>query len=232
MLRMTSALHAEKRTERGKGLRALRAAGKLPAVLYGPKEAATALWLSCSEFEKVFKEAGESTVIALSGLDEDKDVLVQDIMHHPLTSAPLHVDFYAIEKGKKVMVNVPLAFIGEAPVEKIGGLLTKVLHELEIEAMPKDLPHQIEIDVSSITGFDSQITVADISVPAGVTVLNNREEVVVVAQEAKEEAEAPVEQVDMSAIEVEEKGKKEAESPGEEPKEEEKKRPAADIARR
>ena len=206
---MTATLYAEARTERGKRLRRLRAAGKLPAVLYGPKEVSVALSLLLREFEKVFREAGESTVITLAGLDEDKDVLVQDIAYDPVTSAPVHVDFYAIEKGKKVTVNVPLEFIGEAPVEKIGGVLTRVLYELEIEAMPKDLPHQIEIDVSSITGFDSQITVADISAPAGVVILNAPEEVVVVAEEAKEEAEAPVEQVDMSAIEVEEKGKKE-----------------------
>lgn len=210
---MTTTLHADVRTERGKRARALRARGILPAVLYGPKEEAVALSLSRLAFEKVFREAGESTVITLSGLDEDKDVLVQDIAYDPVTSAPLHVDLYAIEKGKKVTVNVPLEFIGEAPVVKLGGLLTKVLHELEVEAMPKDLPHQIEVDVSSISDFDSQITVAEIVAPTGVTILNAPEEVVVVAEEAKEEAEAPVEQVDMSAIEVEEKGKKEEDAP-------------------
>lgn len=200
-------------------MRSMRTMGKLPAVLYGPKEVATSLSLSRGEFEKVFKEAGESTVIMLAGLDEDKDVLVQEIAYDPVTSAPLHVDFYAIEKGKKVTVNVPIEFVGEAPVEKIGGVLTKALHELEIEAMPKDLPHQLLVDVSTITDFDSKIAVGDIAVPAGVTVLNDPEEVVVVAEEAKEEVEAPVEQVDMSAIEVEEKGKK----PDEEGEEEEKK---------
>ena len=212
---MTVTLHAEKRTERGKRVRALRAGGVLPAVVYGPKEVATALSLSRLEFEKAFREAGESTVITLAGLDEDKDVLVQDIAYDPLTSAPLHVDFYAIEKGKKVTVNVPIEFVGEAPVLKLGGLLTKVLHELEVEALPKDLPHEIEVDVSSLTDFDSQISVGDISAPAGVAILNAPEEVVVVAEEAKEEAEVPVEQVDMSAIEVEEKGKKEAEAESE-----------------
>ena len=212
---MTATLHAEKRAERGKRLRALRAGGVLPAVLYGPKEAATPLSLSFTEFAKVFKEAGESTVITLlgldAGLDEDKDVLVQDIAHDPVTGVPVHVDFYAIEKGKKVTVNVPLEFVGEAPVEKIGGVLTKVLYELEIEALPKDLPHQIEIDVSSLIEFDSQISVADIIAPPGVTILNDPEDVIVVAAEAVDEAEAPSEAVDMSAIEVEEKGKKQAE---------------------
>ena len=212
---MTTTLHATKRAERGRRVRALRARGVLPAVLYGPKEVATPLSLSRLEFEKAFREAGESTVITLSGLDEDTDVLVQDIAYDPVTSVPLHVDFYAIERGKKVTVNVPITFTGEAPVLNLGGLLTKVLHELEVEALPKDLPHEIEVDVSSITGFDSQITVADISAPVGVTILNAAEEVVVVAEEAKEEVEAPVEQVDMSAIEVEEKGKKEAEAESE-----------------
>src|SRR3989338_10716635 len=173
---MTVTLQATKRAERGRRVRAWRARGVLPAVLYGPKEVATPLSLSRLEFEKAFREAGESTVITLSGLDEDTDVMVQDIAYDPVTSVPLHVDFYAIEKGKKVMVNVPIEFIGEAPVLKLGGLLTKVLHELEVEALPKDLPHEIEVDVSSLTDFDSHISVGDISAPAGVAILNAPEE--------------------------------------------------------
>ncbi len=221
---MTTTLNATKRTERGKRVRKMRAAGSLPAVVYGPKEDATALTLSRLEFEKVFREAGESTVITLSGLDEDTDVLVQEIAYDPVTSMPLHVDFYAIEKGKKVTVNVPIEFVGEAPVLKLGGVLTKVLYELEVEAMPKDLPHEIVVDVSSLAEFDSHITVADVTMPAGVTVLNDAEETIVVASEVIEEVDAPIAPVDMSAIEVEEKGKKEAE--GEEQAEGEKKEEA------
>ncbi len=136
---------------------------------------------------------------------------MQYIAYDPVSSMPLHVDFYAIEKGKKVIVNVPIEFVGEAPVLKLGGVLTKVLYELEIEAMPKDLPHEIEVDVSSLTDFDSHITVADVPMPAGVTVLNDLEETVVVASEVIEEVDVAVEAVDMSAIEVEEKGKKDEE---------------------
>lgn len=204
----------------------MRAFGKLPAVLYGPKEAATSLSLSRLAFEKTFKEAGESTVITLAGLDEDKDVLVQDIAYDPVSSVPIHVDFYAIEKGKKVTVHVPIEFIGVAPVvAQLGGVLTKVLHELEIEALPKDLPHEIAVDISLLTAFDSQITVADITAPTGVTILNNPDDVVVVAAEAVEEVEAPVEQVDMSAIAVEERGKRDdgTEEQGEGEREEERK---------
>ncbi len=208
---MVNTLQVTTRSERGKQLARLRAQGKVPAVMYGPKEEATPLTLSRIEFDKVFREAGESTVITLSGLGEEKDVLVQDIAHDPVTGAPLHVDFYAIEKGKKVTVHVPIEFTGEAPVVKAGGVLTKVLHELEIEAMPKDLPHEIIVDVSTLVDFDSHITVAQVQAPAGVTILNDAEEMVVVAAEAKEEAEEPVAQIDMDSIEVEAKGKKEEE---------------------
>ncbi len=208
---MVNTLQVTTRSERGKQLARLRAQGKVPAVMYGPKEEATPITLSRIEFDKVFREAGESTVITLSGLGEEKDVLVQDIAHDPVTGAPLHVDFYAIEKGKKVTVHVPIEFTGEAPVVKAGGVLTKVLHELEIEAMPKDLPHEIMVDVSTLVDFDSHITVAQVQAPAGVTILNDAEEMVVVVAEAKEEAEEPVAQIDMDSIEVEAKGKREEE---------------------
>ncbi len=208
---MVNTLQVTTRSERGKQLARLRANGKVPAVMYGPKEEATPITLSRIEFDKVFREAGESTVITLAGLGEEKDVLVQDIAHDPVTGAPLHVDFYAIEKGKKVTVHVPIEFTGEAPVVKAGGVLTKVIHELEIEAMPKDLPHEIIVDVSTLVDFDSHITVAQVQAPAGVTILNDPEEMVVVAAEAKEEVEEPVAQIDMDSIEVEAKGKKEEE---------------------
>jgi len=208
---MTHTLHAQTRTERGKQLRALRAAGQIPAVVYGAKEEATPLSLSAIEFGKVFRAAGESTVITLSGLDDDKEVLVQDVSFDPVTGVMLHVDFYAIEKGKKVTVDVPIEFVGEAPVLKLGAVLTKVLHAIEVEALPKDLPHEITVDVSALVAIDDQITVADIAVPAGVTVLNDSEETIVVASAVEEESEEPAEAIDMSAIEVEAKGKKEEE---------------------
>lgn len=208
---MTLQLNATERTERGKQLAALRSRGVLPAVVYGPKEEAMSISISRSEFEKAFKEAGESTVLMLSGVGGDKEVLVQDVAHDPVLGTPLHVDFYAIEKGKKVSVHVPLVFVGEAPAVKKGAVLTKALHELEIEAMPKDLPHEIAVDVSGLVEIDDAVTVADISVPANITVLNAPDETVVVASAVEEEPEEAAAPVDMSAIEVEEKGKKEAE---------------------
>lgn len=215
---MTTSLTAEKRE--GKGSRksqALRLGGKIPGVLYGPKEPTTPIAIERNAFEKAWKEAGESTVIELSVGGEVKDVLIQDVEVNPLRGEALHVDFYAIEKGKKVEVEVPLEFVGESPAEKtLGGTLIKVLHEIQIEAMPKDLPHQIEVDISVITELETPIHISDLKMPSGVTCLNEPDEVVATVAEAKEIVEEEPQAIDMSSIEVsEERGKKEEGEEGE-----------------
>jgi large subunit ribosomal protein L25 len=203
-------LEIEKREAVGKKARTLKAAGKIPAVFYGPKESATPITLSERDFMKVWREAGESSVIELLGMGETKEVLIHDVDLDPVSGEPRHADFYVIEKGKKVRVDVPLSFIGTASaVKDLGGTLVKVLHELEIEVMPKDLPHNLEVDVTSLVNFESQIKVKDITVPSGVEVLTDREEVVALVSEVKEEEEIEVEAPDLSSIEVEKKGKAE-----------------------
>lgn len=207
-----------KREKTGKTTRALMREGSLAAVVYGPKQAATPITLSRKEFDKVFREAGESSVIELTGLGETLQVLVHDIDHDPVKSVPRHVDFYAIERGAKVEVAVPLTFIGESPAVKAGANLVKVLHELEIEAAPADLPRDIEVDISVLAAIGDQIHVSDLKIPKGVTVKVDSEEVVALIQEVEEEVvEAPA-AVDMAAIEVEKKGKteEEAAAPGKE----------------
>ncbi len=190
----------------------LREEGKIPAVFYGPKEDSTPITINRKEFDKVLKEAGETTVVVLQGLDEDKEVLIHQVDVHAVSDIVQHVDFYVVEKGKKVQTNIPLVFVGEAPaVKNLGGTLMKAVHEIEVEALPKDLPHEIEVDISTLETFDSHITIKDIAVPAAVTVLANPDDTVVSVSEPKEEEEAPVESIDMDAIEVEKKGKKEEE---------------------
>lgn len=207
---MTITLNVAKREETGKKLGKLRASGVLPAVVYGPKHEATNISLNAKEFEKVFREAGESSVLVLSGIGEDAEVLVQDVAYDPVKGLVQHVDFYAIEKGKEVTVNIPLEFVGEAPAIKLGGSLTKALHEIEVTCKPSILPHEIIVDVSSLATFDDHIRVKDLNVPAGVKVENDPEDTVAVVTEAKEEPVEPV-AIDMSAIEVEQKGKEKVE---------------------
>ena len=184
----------------------MRKSGKIPAVFYGKKEKSTPIALSFPIFEKTLQSAGESTVLHLKGTGIDVDVLIYDVDRDPVTDKPRHVDFYAIEKDKKLEVKIPLEFIGIAPaVKDMGAVLVKVMHELEIEALPKDLPHNLVVDLSTLATFDSVIKVKDIKLPAGVQIKGNAEEIVASVYEPKEEVEAAP--VDLSAIEVEKKGK-------------------------
>lgn len=208
---MTFTLAVETRTERGKQLDSIRAAGKLPAVMYGPKEETTPLTIDRVAFEKLFKQTGESSVITLQGLTGPKDVLVQDVAFDPRRGGVIHVDFYAVEAGKEITVHVPLEFVGEVPALKLGGTLTKVLHEVEVTCTPQNLPQHIDVDVSVLVDFEKQIHVKDLVIPKGITVENDPEDVVALVQAVTEEKEEPVAAVDMSAIEVEKKGKTETE---------------------
>ena len=192
----------------------LREGGVIPAVFYGPKQEATSIKINEKDFLKLYKEVGESTIITLNDGKEDYDVLVHDVQFHAVSGRPLHVDFYAIEKGKKVEVDVPLEYEGVSPAEKtLGGILVKVTHEIAISAMPKDLPQQIIVDISSLVDFDSQIKASDLKLPAGVELnLEDEETVLILVQEPKEEEEEESEEFDPEAVEVEEKGKKEEDS--------------------
>ena len=207
-------LQVAKREKVGsKPLRALRAEGVLPAIIYGKKEKSTPIQLSAHDFKKTFNQAGESTIITLTGLGENKEVLIYGVDFEPVKGEPLHVDFYAIEKDKKLEVDIPLEFVGVAPaVKELGGILVKVMHELTIEALPKDLPQEIEVDISPLVDFDTQIHVRDLRLPPGVTAVTHENEVVVMAEEAVEESfDEPAVGPDMSTIEVEKKGKEEEE---------------------
>lgn len=204
-------LQVSKRERTGKNsLKELREEGFIPAVIYGKKEESTPIKLNLVEFVKAFKQTGESSIITLEGLDEDKDVLVNEVNVDPVSDEPRHIDFYAIEKGKKITVKVPLEFTGVAPaVKDLGGILVKVMHELEVEVLPKDLPQHIEVSVEGIKDFETSLHVKDIKLGDGVVATAPADEVIASASPAVEEVfEEPV-AADMDAIEVEEKGKKE-----------------------
>jgi large subunit ribosomal protein L25 len=198
----------------------LRKEGRLPAVFYGKKEASTPISVSKIDFLKAWKEAGESTVINLETPNGVVESLIHDVDFDPVTGNPRHADFYVFEKGHKVKIDIQLEFVGVSPaVKDLGGVLVKVMHEVKVEAMPKDLPHNIEVDISSLTSFDSQILAKDLSLPNGVELIENGEEVVALVSAPREEKEEESKPIDLSAIEVEKKGKEETEeAPAEESK--------------
>ncbi len=184
---------------------------KMAAIYYGGKVPSTPVVVSKNDFKKVFKQAGESAVITLKDGDRELEALIYDVDFDPIKDEPRHADFYIIEKGKKVKIKVPIQFEGVAgAVKNLGGILVKVLHEIEVEALPKDLPQHIVADVSSLDTLESQLLLKQIAIPLNVTALVSPDEVVASITLAKEEKVEEV-PVDLGAIEVEKKGKKEEE---------------------
>jgi len=198
----------------------VRKAGKIPAVFYGNKQASKPISILNTDFLKVWSEAGESSVVTLETPEGAKESLIQDVDLDPITGNPRHADFYVFEKGHKVEVELPIEFEGVSPaVKDLGGSLVKVLHELKIKAMPKDLPHDIKIDISVLTDFDAQVLASDIQLSAGVELAENPNEVVALVSAPREEKEEEeTTPPDLSQIEVEKKGK-EVTAEGENPQE-------------
>ncbi len=205
-------LTATPRTTIGKSSAALSKDGLMPAVVYGPKQEAMPISLSLLEFKRILRDEGESSVIELSGVGKGTmQVLIHDVDRDPVTSIPRHADFYAIEKGAKVEVEVPLVFVGESAAVKAGANLVTVMRELGIEADAANLPHEIEIDISVLAEVGDQIHVKDIILPKGVTTEVDGEEVIALIQEVAVEEESTEAAPDMSSIEVEKKGKTDSE---------------------
>lgn len=190
----------------------IRKSGMVPAVVYGARVENTTISVSSVDFEKVLKIVGESSTLTLELSDKKIEVLIHEIQRDPIKGFPVHIDFLAIDVNKPVEVVVPIEFTGIAGAEKNGlGVLVKALHEIEIEALPKDLPHNIIVDLSSLENLDDQIRIEDIQAPKGVTIKTDKDEVIAVITPIKEEAVEETQSADLSSIEVEKKGKKDEE---------------------
>jgi large subunit ribosomal protein L25 len=211
---MVVELKATKRAVTGKGVSTMREQGFIPAVVYGPKQEATSIQVNARDFSKALDTAGESTVVSLSIEGDDHNVLIHDIDRDPVTGLTRHVDFYAIVKGQKVTVDIPLEFVGEAPaVKELNANLVKALHEIEVEADPINLPKELIVDVSILKAYGDQIVAGDLKLPEGVILMTDKDEVIATVLEVKEEEVAEIVGPDMAAIGIsEERGKKEEEA--------------------
>lgn len=219
-------INAKKRGAK-KELGALRRGGVVPAVLYGKGNKNVNLSVDSKEFDAVFRQAGESTLVdlAVEGKDPVK-VLIHDVAINPITNAPIHIDFYQVRTDEKIKTEVQLVFKGEsAAVKELGGVLVKNLHELEIEALPQDLINSIEADISKMKTFDDHIYVKDLLIPPSIKVMAGQEDIVAsVVPPREEEAETKEEPSieDIQVVGKEDKGEKAVESEGEEKSKEEK----------
>jgi len=208
----TMDLNAEKREQLGRAVKVLRRKGFIPAELYGRGLENIHLSIAAKEFAKVFKEAGENTVVQIVVGGERHPALVQEVNRNYLTNEVDHIDFYQVRMDEKITAKIPLEFVGIAPgVRDKGGILNKGVAEIEVEALPGDLPHRLTVDISSLDDVNKSLRVKDIAVPKGVKVLVDMETAVAtvtppLAEEVKveEAAAAP----DLTAVKVETEEKK------------------------
>lgn len=200
-------LSAQKRTVLGRKVKTLRRDGIIPAHVFGHKVKTIHVQVKASDFGKVFEKAGETGIIDLAVDGEKKPVLVRNIQTHPVSDIPLHVDFYQVNLSEKVAVKVPIEIIGESPaVEKKIGLLLTPLSEVEVEALPADLPENIAVDISGFENISDEIKVKDLKVDTSkIRILVDPEQIVAQVGElvTKEmeavEAEIEAEQAEVAA---------------------------------
>jgi large subunit ribosomal protein L25 len=207
-------LNAQKRTSIGGGLNKLRTDGYVPAVLYGKGQESIPLQVSLKDFNKALKTAGESTLVYVNVNGDSYPTIIHDVAREPVKDSILHADFYKVRLDEKIKTNVPVVFVSESPaVKELGGIFVRNVNELEVEALPQDLPHEIAIDISSLKSFGDQILVKDIDLGTNVRVEADAEMIVAIIQEpmSEEELKASLETptTDVEDVEVIEKEKKE-----------------------
>ncbi len=191
---------------------ALRTSGKIPAVIYGSGiKTPISITIEREAFKKAWAAAGSSTAVTVTGAGEDHDVIIHDFQIDPRTDMVIHADLLALDKNTKVTVKVELEFVGTSPAVKSGlGILEKALHEIEVEALPANLPKSLTVNIDSLVDIHSQIHVKDIALPKGVEVKgHDAEDVVALISVIADEVEGAPTAIDFDSIEVEKKGKKE-----------------------
>lgn len=201
----------------------VRTMGEIPGVVYGGDRATTTVVsVQGTDFIRLYTQAGESTLIDFS-IDGGAPVkvLVQSVQLDPIKNLPVHVDFRQINMNKPMEVDVELNFVGEAPaVKDLAGTLNKALDTVTVTCLPKDLVSEITVDLSALKTFDDAIRVKDLVVPAGITIETDSEQTLAkvippLSEEELKAMEEVIAPVDLSAIEVEKKGKTDEETAAE-----------------
>lgn len=200
----------------------LREKGEVPSVLYGPKTDPISLKINQKEFNKLYREVGETSLVKLNFEDEERKVLIHDLQKHPVSGKVIHIDFYQPSLTEKTTAQVPLVFVGKSKaVEDEAGTLIKSMDEIEVKALPQDLPSEIEVDISTLETFSDYIYVKDLDLPKEVEV-DKEKETIIASVQPPEDVEEELERLEEESIEekVEEIETEEEEEEGEEVAEE------------
>ena len=221
---MTKEKHQVKATTRtvaGRKVKHLRKEGLLPATVYGKAFESLLVQFNATEVEKLFSNIGESTLVEVI-LDEKEKlpVLFRNPQYHAIEGNLIHIDCYKVNLKEKISAMVPIEFVGESQAVKDGNTLVTVTDEVEIEALPADLPESIEVDLSVLDNLEAVVTVADLKIDTSkLEILTDAEQLIAKVEEPRAEEEvAPVEEATPADVEVITE-KKETEE-GEEKKEE------------
>jgi len=179
----------------GRQVKKLRKDGILPANIFGKKVKSLAIQLSAKEFFPVFGKAGETGVVELAIKSETspRPVLIHNVQKDPVSDQPLHIDFYQVDLKEKITADIPVEIIGDAPAvtQKIG-VLIQPLTEVEVEALPTDLPEKLTVSVAKLEKIDDSVTVKDLKPLTGVKILTSENQVLAIIEAlAKEEVVTP-----------------------------------------
>ena len=205
-------LNAQKRELLGSKVSQLRNEGIIPAILYGKSFEAIPLQIPLRDFSKVLKEAGESTLVYLNVDGESYPTIIHDVTLDPLRDTVLHADFYKVRLDEKIKAMVPVEYVGEAPaVTDLKGIFVRNINELEVEALPQNLPHSIKVDISNMQNFGDQVMVKDIKLESDIILTANADDIIALVQEPISEEQLQKELESTSSIEQVEEIKKEKE---------------------
>jgi large subunit ribosomal protein L25 len=204
-------INATKRTIIGKQVRTLRRAAKLPGVIYGHKVEPVAITMELKESTRVLNNTTSSSVIYINLEGTEHAVLVRERQRDYLKNRFIHVDFQAVSQTEKIRAEVSIEMVGMAPaVKDFNGVVVEGIDSVNVEALPKDLPERFILDISSLKQIGDSLTLRDIAIPEGVTVLDPLDEMIIlITAPAAEEVEEVVAEGTGEEPEVIEKGKKE-----------------------
>lgn len=211
-------LKVDKRKIFGRKVKKLRSEGKLPANIYGKKVKSQAIEVVLSDFENVFKQSGETKIVQLALLSKNIPTLIHNVQLDPVTDAPIHADFLQVDLKEKVTAQVPIELSGESPAEKQGlGTVVQYIDEVEVEALPTDLPEKFEVDLSALDQVDMLVHIKDLVVGKSVTLKDDADRIIVkIEPPRKEEEEVPVEKEEEVEADVTQMDEEEKETPSKE----------------
>lgn len=195
-------LTAQTRSVKGRKVAKLREEGIIPANIFAKNTESRAIEINRDVFNRVYQKAGETSLIELVVGEEKTPVLISNVQYNPLTNEHIHVDFHAVNLKEKVTATVPVELVGESPTEKSGlGTVVLQLDEIEVEALPMDLPEKFEIDATLLTEVDQTIFVKDLKVDSSKVEIKEEADAIVVKVEPPQKEEVVVAPVAETATE-------------------------------